>query len=375
MVDVRAGRDGIEAPVPDDDDDSGSPKDPRGAGRAPEADEPRATDDQAGQPENRRARRAAAATSRKTGQRGDRERERQRAIETGLDASERVDDALSRATDRSFRWIKSNFNIVQWLIVGGIAFWIGSQIYGWRTDKTSAQTAGLISEAVAAELGRTGAPDEEGARDARGSVDARRIFSTDEARLEAARLGYEKVAAQRAGSPAAGLAKLGLAGVLYDQGKYEESRKLYEEVSSSELAKLDPESKGRSIEGMALCLEAKGDQDAALKRFGELENLDVPGFRELALYHQGRLLHAKGDDAGAKDRLKKVMDKLGKDQAPGPDSQNYLLESAKELLLRIDPKAVPPPSADEALRKALEQFQKKLPPGVGRTAAPVPLSP
>ena len=33
---------------------------------------------------------------------------------------------------------------------------------------------------------------------------------------------------------------------------------------------------------------------------GELENADVPGFKELALYHEARILHAKGDEAAAK---------------------------------------------------------------------------
>jgi tetratricopeptide (TPR) repeat protein len=330
-------------------------------------------------PENRRARRAAAATSRRKGGPA-RPVEPRPGTLGGLDATERVDDALSRATDRSVRFLKSNFNIVQYLIVGAAAGWIGWQIYSYRSDKTAAKVADLISDAVAAENGRLGEPDEEGTRDARGSIDARRVFKTDEDRLKAAREGYEKVVAERPGTPAASLAKLGLAGLLYDQGKFDDAKRAYEEAYGSDLAKVDPEVKGRSLEGIGLSLEAKGDADGALKRFGELENLDVSGFRELALYHQARLLHAKGDDAGAKERLKKVVDKLGKQEkkdptaAPG-EGRSYLGELSKELLQRIDPKAVPPPSSEEALQKALEEFQKKLPAGVSRVPAPVPMAP
>jgi tetratricopeptide (TPR) repeat protein len=357
-------------------DDASSPSDAEeGAPTAPAAD----TGPGEAVPENRRARRAAAATSRRKGGPA-RPVEPRPGTLGGLDASERVDDALSRATDRSVRFLKSNFNIVQLLIVGGAAAWIGWQIYGYRSDKTAAKVSDLISSAVAAEQGRIGEPDEEGSLDARGAIDARRVFKTAEDRVKAAREGYEKVVAERPGTPAASLAKLGLAGLLYDQGKFDEARKAYEEAYGSDLAKLDPESKARSLEGIGLSLEAKGDRDGALKRFGELENLDVHGFRELALYHQARLLHAKGDDAGAKERLKKVVDKLAKEDkkdptgAPG-EGRSYLGELSKELLQRIDPKAVPPPTGEEALQKALEEFQKKLPAGVSRVPAPAPMAP
>ena len=318
--------------------------------------------------ENRRARRAARASARKKSN-----RERQRPAEVGLDTGERVDDALSRATDTSARWIKGHFNIVQWLIVAAIASWIGWQIYSWRSDKASAKTGDALAEAVNADLGRVGGTEDD--PDTR-SIDTRRSFSTEDDQLAAAKAGYEKVIAEKPSSLSVEMARLGLAGVLYDQGKYDEAKSLYDGVASSELAKVDPEARGRSMEGSGLSLEGKGDKDGALKRFGELENIDVPGFRELALFHQARLLHEKGDDDGAKERLKKVVEKLGKEkESTALDSHGYLLESARALLERIDPKAVPPPSSDEALKRAIEQFQKKLPGGVTPMPIPLPNSP
>jgi hypothetical protein len=324
-----------------------------------------ATPGQSDAAENRRARRAARSTSRKKTN-----RERQRMAETGLDTGERVDDALTRATDTSVRWLKGHFNIVQWLIVAAAAGWVGWQIYSWRSDKTSAKAADALAEAVNADLGRVGGTEDD--PEAR-SVDTRRSFATDDEQLAAAKAGYEKVVADKPSSVAVSMAQLGLAGVAYDQGKYDEAKALYDQVTSSELAKTDPEAKARSIEGSGLSLEGKGDRDGALKRFGELENTDVAGFRELALFHQARLLHAKGDDDGAKERLKKVVDKLGKEkESTAIDSHGYLLESARSLLERIDPKSVPPPSSDEALKRAIEQFQKKLPGGVTQMPMPMP---
>jgi tetratricopeptide (TPR) repeat protein len=359
-----------------DENDPSDPQSPPEEGAAPEPadqDESRAAAPAAPQaePENRRARRAARSTSRKKGNR-DRPAPRPGG-ETGLDASERVDDAVSRATDRSFRWLKEHFNDVQWLIVAGAAVWIGSQIYSWRSDKTSAKVSDALAEAVNADLGRSGGTEDD--PEAR-SIDTRRSFATDEEQMTAAKAAYEKVVADKPSAVGLAIAQLGLAGVLYDQGKYDDAAKLYEQAAASELAKQDPESKARSIEGLGLTLEAKGDRDGALKRFGELENIDVAGFRELALYHQGRLLHAKGDDDGAKERLKKVVEKLGKEkESTALDSHGYLLESARSLLERIDPKAVPPPSSDEALKRAIEQFQKKLPGGVTPMPMPLPENP
>jgi len=324
----------------------------------------------AAQPENRRARRAAASAGGKKKAARVRERPGSDAF-GGLDASERVDDAFSRASDRSFKWIKDHFNVVQWLIVGGIATWIGMQIYTWRTDRTASRVANDLASAVAAESGRIGATDEQDKRDERGSLDARRVFATDEARLAAAKDGFQKVVDARSGTPAGNVAKMGLAGVLFDQGKFDDAKNLYEAVLSSDLAKLSPEMKGRSLEGLGLSLEGKGDLDGALKKFGELENAEISGFTEIALYQEGRVLHEKKDDAAAVEKLKKALDRLSKEKTGPTDPPSYLLETTRSLLERIDPKAVPPPSQDEALRKALEGFQKKLPPGVSR----VPVAP
>jgi len=319
---------------------------PAEAGATPEAPE-----------ENRRARRAAQSKKRT-----ERDRERRDAALTGLDATERVDDAFSRAADRSLKWFKEHFNVVQWIIVGGIASYIGYQIYTWRADKAAAKVSDGLALAIEAEQGKIAAADQEGTRDAHGELDTRRAFATDADRLKAAEDAYRKLSGS--GDTAGNLAKLGLAGVLYDQGKYDEAQKLYSEVLGSELAKLDPDARGRGLEGVGICLEAKADKDGALKKFAELENSDIPGFRELGLYHQGRILHAKGDEAAAKEKLVKVIEKLGKESSSPSEAPSYLPSVTRELLTRIDPSAVPPPSADDALQKALEAAQKKIPAGM-----------
>ena len=155
--------------------DENDPNEPTSAGEP--VPEPSAQDEgataPAAQPENRKARRAARATARKKGDRPDRPPPRPGA-EGGLDASERMDDALSRAADGSFRWVKKHFNVVQWLIVGGAAVWVGWQIYSWRSDKMSSKVSDALAEAVNADLGRTGGTDDDPEAT---TVDTRRSFA------------------------------------------------------------------------------------------------------------------------------------------------------------------------------------------------------
>src|SRR5690606_14913313 len=126
-----------------------------------------------------------------------------------------------------------------------------------------------------------------------GLSDTRKEFPTEEARLAAAAAEYRKVADSTTG-PTSTLATLGLAGVLYDQGKYAEAQAAYEKVKNSPLATKDRDVRGRAIEGIGLSLEAQKKTDAAIGAFRELANTDIPGLKDLGEYHQARLLIAKG---------------------------------------------------------------------------------
>jgi hypothetical protein len=319
-------------------------------------DEPRPTATESIAEENRKARRAAAAKRR--AQRDVRER----PAPSGLDAGEVVDDALARGTDVTMKWLRRHFNTVQWVLVLGFAGWMAWEIYSWRADKNAAKASDALIKALAAEQEET-------------------------PRLDQAAEAYRQAENARKGSNTALLAKLGLAGVAYDQGKYGDAITLYQEVAASDLTKADPDARGRALEGVALSLEGKGDLDGALKKLGELENADIRGFGDLARYQKARILHRKGDDAQAKDLLVKLLEKFKKDKPATPSSPmaqtppSYLEAASRELLERIDPKALPTPSADEALQKALREFQSKLPPGVtmpapGQAPAmPVPIGP
>ncbi|MET0791795.1 MAG: hypothetical protein ABW061_09765, partial [Polyangiaceae bacterium] len=145
---------------------------------------------------------------------------------------------------------------------------------------------------------------------------------------------------------AATFAKLGLATVLYDQGKYADAKVAYQAVKDSKLAGQDLAVKGRALEGVGISLEGAGDKEGAGKAFEELAKVDGLGFNALGAYHQARLAFAAGNPEKAKELLKdaqKQIDALAPPEAKdakkplGGGPTSYLQQSVKDLLRRVDP--------------------------------------
>jgi predicted negative regulator of RcsB-dependent stress response len=345
------------------------------------------TDTEAIRDRNQRIREEAAAKRREK-----RQGERERGAPTGqrLDASEIVDDALARTTHVAGNWLKRNINVLQWVVVlvvgGGIAW----QIYAYRRDKNEGKTADLVMKGVSAERAPVGEAAA-GPDPMTGLESPQKPFKDDAERLKAAAEGY-RAALSEGGAPGT-LARLGLAGVLYDQAKYKEALTEYQAVRSSELAGSDNDVKGRALEGIGLSEEALKNLDGAAKAFRELENNAGQGFGPLGLYHQARIAFQKGDKEGAKKLLKSALEKIEKPKDP-TEQPSYTEHAAKELLAIIDPSAVPALSPgrmtpeqlkqlaaqgagavgkDQLSKEKLEELLKQL--GQGAPPAPMPEAP
>jgi hypothetical protein len=270
--------------------------------------------------------------------------------------SEMVDDALARSWSAAGKWLRTNFHILQWVIVAGVVGVGGYMFYVSRTEKKAGSASATLVAAVEAERGRVMAEDKRSDEDKR--FDPTRVFATPEERVEAALASYNQVIDQHPGTGAAMLAKLGQAGVLLDKRDFGHALDAYNAVLASPLAAADLDVKGRAIEGIGLAKEGKGDLDGALATFGDLAKVDAKGFKELAKYHQARIHLAKGEKEKAKDLLKEllalkgdaekdptkdILNPVDKGSAPGLDSQSfpYLKTVAEELLRSIDPTAMP----------------------------------
>jgi tetratricopeptide (TPR) repeat protein len=313
-----------------------------------------------------------------------------------LAPGEMVDDALARGSAGAMRWLKKNFGAVQWVILGVIALGIGYAIYDSRMDKRAEQASAELMKGALSERGRiSGAatpPKPEDAVD-----DPTPVFKSADERRETALASYRKVVSGYPGTGASILARMGEAGILLDKHDWDGAINAYREVRDSALAKADVTVRGRAIEGMGLASEGKGDSDAALKSYHELENTDARGLKELGMYHQARILFAKGNADQAKELLKSAREKLKSADSVNPNNPMsesrpfaFLETQIDDLLRRIDPSAVPStPTAmpgmggmpgmgepgqqvtPEKLKRLQEQMRKAIEEGK-KKAAPAP---
>jgi predicted negative regulator of RcsB-dependent stress response len=284
-----------------------------------------------------------------------------------LEAGEMVDDALARTTQAMGEWLKKNANVVQWVVIVGLVSWVGYAIYGYRAGRAAEQASAKLSTAIRAENARIGT-DETKPDPQTGLVETRPAFATEELRLKAAEQQYRAIA-DGGSTSAATFAKLGLASVLYDQGKFADAKAAYQAVKDSKLASQDPGVKGRALEGVGMSLEASGDKDGALKAFGELSNIDALGFNALGAYHQARLVFAAGNTEKAKEYLKDAQKRLdtlagadAKDakKALGGSNTGYLQQSVRDLQRRVDPSAVPPASPNMLTAEQIQELSEQM---------------
>jgi predicted negative regulator of RcsB-dependent stress response len=312
---------------------------------------------EASEPQNRRARRAAAAQARKA-----RMRERREAEAVGLDTQEMLDDALARSTDKAGKWVRKNSSTLQWVFVAGVVGWAGWGLYNWQAQEARAEASAALAIAVDTERGKVGDPSEQGKPNEQNVIDPTPIFEDRAALRKAALERFQAAEALRAGSGTSAYAQLGAASVLYDEGKFDEAATQFESVANSELAKSDPELRGRALDGLALTQESKGDKEAALKTYGRLDNTDTPGFEELALYQQARLQRDLGQLDAAKENIKKLNEKLGPSE-PLAFSASYLEIAAKTLGEELGVEKPPPasnPITPEQLKALQAGVQQKI---------------
>jgi tetratricopeptide (TPR) repeat protein len=314
--------------------------------------------------------RAQAAEERRA--KRDREKVAVAAVPIGLDAGERMDDIFVRTTHAAAGWLKQNFRWLQWVVIGGVLVGLGSQTYRYVSKSRAAKSADALAIGLMAEGGsiRPASSTEPGGPNPEfEQLDSRPVFDSEASRLAEAEQGYRKAIASYGQSGAGWLARLGLAGVLFDEQKWDEAVSLYRTVRTSELAKKDPDMLGRSLEGIGLSLEGKGDIEGALQAFRELTNQEgSASLATLGLYHQARLLLAQGNKDKAKELANKAKERLDKDakekdgdkgeNAP-PSRRSFLSESVKMLLARIDPAAAPG-SGSRNLADALREDPNKL---------------
>lgn len=293
-------------------------------------------------------------------------------------------DPLIAQTAKLSDWAKQNQKLVQWvgaLLAIGL---IGIAGYMWWQNDRETKASVLLSKAVESQHARIGEPPKD---DDDEKEDEGPYYKTYEERRDATIKKYKEVEDKYAGTGAAILARLAEGSLLLDKRDADGAAAAFTEVKNSALGVADKEVKGRALEGLGFAYELKAlaapagspeankSYDQALETYRDLENnVDVKGFKELAMFHQARVLENKGDKDKAKEVLLKLKERFDKpDEMPsgavpmGP-SFPYLREVAMDRLREIDPSAAPkiqgmPGGGAQALpaqlRKMLEEQARK----------------
>jgi len=299
-----------------------------------------------------------------------------------LAPGEMVDDAVARGLSGSARWLKKNFGILQWFVIAAIAGGIGYAVYDNRSIKRAEAASSELLKGTLTERGRVVAGTTT-KNDDENADDPTPVFKSADEKRDTALASYRKVTASYPGTGAAILARMGEAGVLLDKRDWDGALAAYNDVKGSALSAADLSVRGRALEGVGLALEGKKDIDGALKAFRELGNVESRGLKELGMYHQARILYAKGNSDNAKELLKGARERLkntesgSKAPMPGPGGESrpfgFLESQIEDLLKRIDPAALvaeAPPTVPgaamgnsgtpENLKKLQEELQRKL---------------
>lgn len=317
-----------------------------------------------------------AAASKKLSKIGKRA-EPKRTIAVAADA-----DPLIERTAKLSDWAKKNQKTVQLVGLALFLGLLGVAGFLWYDHKRETEASQILAKAVEAQNARIGEPpkaeDEEETREV--------FYKTFDDRRAAALKQYQEVISKFPGTGAAILSRLAEGSILVDKRDADGAISAFNEVKASPLAGVDTEVKGRALEGLGFAYELKAttkpeekdkNLDAALATYKELENAaDVKGFKEMAMYHQARVLQNKGDKDKAKEILLSLKERLSKSEdsvAPGlpaPPTYPYLKEVAMDRLHQIDPDSAPAKShqapggggmnlSPEQIKKMMEDMQKR----------------
>lgn len=287
-----------------------------------------------------------------------------------------ADPLLERTTEVS-KWLSANKKLVFGVVGAGALVLAGFGIMRHIETTKNHEASALLVDGLEAQGGRIGDPEQPEDDDSP-VRDPRPVFKTTEARRKAATEKLTRVGSEYPGTGAAYLAELAHGSLLLDARDGKGALAAFEAVLASPLAQADDEVRGRALEGAGFALELRAKAEAdkktelleqASKRYRELENTDIKGFKELGMYHQARVFEAQGDKKKATEFLKSLIERLKK---PGENHPFAYLEPVASDRLRIlDPTALPERQAgdisapggaklsQEQIQRLIEQMQQR----------------
>ncbi|MCA9695310.1 MAG: tetratricopeptide repeat protein [Nannocystaceae bacterium] len=244
------------------------------------------------------------------------------------------DDAFQKSVRSAGRGAARRIPIVLLGTVVGIGLIVGGAFWFNQRNEEAATATRLLSKAVAAEArGQVGAPQV--GPDGAVYEPPIPMFDTDEARARRVTESLEKLAAEEHGSTADITGELVRGALEMRAGDHAAAEATYRRFLAG--AREDHPLHFQGREGLGLTLEAQGKLEEALQEFRLLAADKGAFYRDMALWHQGRVLEAleRGDEALAVYRTYN-------EEYPQSDV-SLAKEQVRERLLELDPEALKKP--------------------------------
>ncbi len=220
---------------------------------------------------------------------------------------------LVSLTQRVINVLKPHAMKIVAVLAGVIAVLIGVGTWNWMQKKKAANATSQFSKAVVtmhATVSDTppATPPKK---------DAPPTFTTDKDRSEATLAILDKLDKSYGKTGVSKEARLIKAGTLYDLGRYDEAITAYQDflkgAPDNDLKLIGKEGLGYAQEAKALSLPDAAAQEAGLKTalatFEQLQPDDKGFYRDMALYHQGRVQAELKQKDKAIDLYKQALDK------------------------------------------------------------------
>lgn len=225
-------------------------------------------------------------------------------------------EELLSLTGRVLQWLAPHKMKILGVTGGVVVVLIAISIWSWydkRRATNATRSFAVAIETLKAEVGEPDAVDPLQPK----PKDAPLRFTTAKERSEAALAAFVKLEKDYAKAGAAKQARLIKAGLLYDLARYDEAVAEYERylkvAPDSELRTVAREGLGYAQEARALAQKDATAQaaglDEALRTFEQLQPDDKGYYRDMALYHQGRIRASKGQRDEALQLFRQALDK------------------------------------------------------------------
>lgn len=269
-----------------------------------------------------------------------------KAARRGKDA-EQVEEKVLRQAGEAGAWAETHRKTIGIALIAGVVVVGALGGYFYYRGASSAKAAATIVEATAT----LDAPIGEG------GDDKREHFADAASRDQKALERFRAILSDYPSAPTASRARLAEAAILSRQGDREAARGAYEKVLAGPDGS-DPEVAMLALEGIASTLEAEERWDDATSRYEEIGKLRGSVYRPIADYHLARMALQAGKNDEAKEKLKALLESLGKEDAP---ELAHIREQAELRLRTLDPTAAPAGSSfsQEQLQEMLRRMQRE----------------